>query len=687
MQNIVKSNDFDLNLIVNILKSRKEHNITSRQNFRISETIWFDDIIWNFNYLNTNNRGENNYRFDFTNIPDEYVFYLKHVVLNEIKFTNNSFGSIHKMFEVLSRFFRSMYDDEKKYIIMLNKKVISQYLDKQSNTNSPSSMEKICVYLKKLFKFFKSISDYSYDDVIKYIENKNSEYATKAKLYTSKNEYIPDDFLNQTISLAIKDMNDEKLSISKRIIACLIILIAETGMRIEEASLLESNMLDTIYIDSIGKEVNYLNFKTFKTKDNIGEYKETFCYLSDIASNAYRTCEQLMSNAIDNLNEIPNLRRLIILNGMESKLPKPSRVSALRKIVNNIPIDELEKIKKIEKKYLFIDGRTGLQKKGADVLRENLVSFYIRHSDDINLDNLSSSEIESLNILNISSKSKFEKEFTKEQRHHLSYDNIKEKNFYYVNPHRFRVTVCTKLFVQDVHLDFIVTHMNHISEDMTNYYNKSYTLKNDLKEALNILSLMSPNSGGLIESDSSNVESDTYKLLLSDDLLKESISKMNSFLKKNKLNILTDINVILKKLEKLSAPVATNDFGICINIITQKICENRESFSKEIGSYFLNITLPTYKDIHYTYELFEERVKVVNHNKKILEKNNLFLNEYERELNILKHLVENKLNKEVQLLNNDLNTHGYNYVVEKYPNAEYIAKNINKIQKEINKWI
>lgn len=101
----------------------------------------------------------------------------------------------------------------------------------------------------------------------------------------------------------------------------------------------------------------------------------------------------------------------------------------------------------------------------------------------------------------------------------------------------------------------------------------------------------------------------------------------------------------------------------------------------------MNITLPTYKDIHYTYELFEERVKVVNHNKKMLEKNSSFLNEYERELNILKHLIENKLNKEIQLLNNDLCTHGYNYVVEKYPNAEYIAKNINKIQKEINKWI
>ena len=57
---------------------------------------------------------------------------------------------------------------------------------------------------------------------------------------------------------------------------------------------------------------------------------------------------------------------------------------------------------------------------------------------------------------------------------------------------------------------------------------------------------MSQNSNGLIECDSSNVTSDTYKLLLSDDLLKENISKMNNFLKKNKLNILTDINIILK---------------------------------------------------------------------------------------------------------------------------------------------
>src|SRR5699024_7267177 len=65
-----------------------------------------------------------------------------------------------------------------------------------------------------------------------------------------------------------------------------------------------------------------------------------------------------------------------------------------------------------------------------------------------------------------------------------SLDEIKKISYPYVNLHRFRTTVCTKLFKQKVHIDFIMKHMNHISADMTNYYNKSFQLENKLEKSM-----------------------------------------------------------------------------------------------------------------------------------------------------------------------------------------------------------
>ena len=158
---------------------------------------------------------------------------------------------------------------------------------------------------------------------------------------------------------------------------------------------------------------------------------------------------------------------------------------------------------------------------------------------------------------------------------------------------------------------------------------------------------------------------------------------MNSFLEENNLNILTDIDEILKRLKRLSAPVAANDLGVCINIISQCICEKREMFNNTLD---LQITLPTYKNINYTYDLYKERIKIVKHNKEISDANKTYNNEYEREVNSLRHLINTKLKKELELLQEDLNKVGCDSVIEKYPYLEHIVKNISNINEEIKIW-
>lgn len=689
---VSKQPNHNMEFLMNVKKSRKNFNYKKNENFKISNSsILFNDDIWDFNYLNVNNRKKTPYRYNFTNIPSQFTFIIKHLVLNEIFYKKNSFGSTERMYTEVTRFLKELDKMGVSNILMLDKKTLEKYINKKKKTLSNNSVERLCVLIEKVIELLEEMTGKEFNGAKSFIKQTAQDCRIFRDAYSAKNDYIPDSFLNQTISLAIKDMNDEDLDLGRRIVACLIVIIAETGMRGEEVSLLESGMLDTITIKSTNKKLHYLRFKTFKTQSNTGEYTETFCYLPPNATNAYKTAEKLMNQAVDQKrSERSELRSIILAAGKEDILNKleilpcgQPALSDLREIVQNMSDKEIQLAQKNRKKYIYVDWKWGRQKRGSNVFRNDLVSFYIRHKDDINLDNIKQSDIENLNQFMFTNESKFNREFTIAQRKTIKYKDVVNDIYYYVNPHRFRVTVCTKLFAGNVYLDYIVKHMNHLSEDMTVYYNKAFQAKDELEESMKILALMSKDSNGLIETDIDKVENVAYKTLLSDNILKENIDKMNSFLKENNFNILTDIDVILKRLKRLSAPVAANDLGICISIISQSVCEKREMFYSTLD---LQITLPTYKNINYTYDLYKERVKIVKHNKAISDKNNSYNNEYEREVNSLKHLVNTKLKKELELLQEDLNKFGCDSVIEKYPYLDYIIKNISSINEEIKKW-
>lgn len=682
--------DSNVDFIKNVVKSKENYNSIENENFRISNSnIYFNDDIWDFNYLNVNKRTKSRYIYNFNTIPDEFTFIVKHIIIQEIFYKKNSFSTAKQKFNISSKFFKRMYKSDIKDILMIDKETIQQYMDECKNSVSPEEIKKTCSYLCDIFELLEDITGYEYSSVKNLLKEIHKELKSTRNALTARNDYIPDSFLDQTISLAIQDMYNEDLKYNDRIVACLLIIMAETGMRLEEVSLLESGKLHTINLKSKNKELNYLDFKTFKTKNNAGEYKDTYCYLPVKATKAYRICEKLVDEVIDSLNPYVRMRTLILLSGEGDKLiENEGKISSkfkgkIRKIYNKIPNDKIKDAEIKARQYLFINPVNGLPKDNSSTLYRNIKSFYIRHKDDINLEKIKKSELKNLNQFRFKNKKEYETMLGAKERKKFKYEDVKDNIYYYVNPHRFRVTVCTKLFQGGVQLDYIVKHMNHLSEDMTVFYNKSNELKDDLDEAMKILCCLSKDSNGLIETNPINIKSETYKGLLSDKIIKESIDRINIFLKRNNLNILTDITIVLKKLKKFSAPVIENELGICINIITQNICEKRAFFAHELD---YTIALPTYKNLYYTYDLFKERKKVVMHNKDIYENDRTYINEYEREVNALKHLINTRLAKEINLLEIDLEKLGDKVVIKKYPNLDYIIKNISSIKKEIDKW-
>lgn len=679
----------NLEFITNIMKSKKYFYDAEGEDYRISDSsAFFNDDVWDFNYLNKNNRRMDLYRFNFANVPSQFRSISKHLVIQELFFKKNSFGSVSNTLNITKDFFLYMDKLNINSYLMLDKQSVETYLNFKRKNVSNNRLETICTHISRIFYFLEENTDIKYNTIKKKLFDIGKECRTYRDAFSARNDYIPDLFLNQTISLAIKDMNNEDLNISDRIVACLIIILAETGMRVEEVSLLESGMLDTITVKSINKNVNYIRFKTFKTTSSIGEYQNTYCYLPENSTAAYLMAEKLMIQAVERKRtQASEYKSIIIAAGKESEVEKTKNGNAsmpsMKKIIKSMSKEELEQAEAKRRKYIYVNGNTGRQKRGNIVLRNDILDFYVRHKDDIDLSKLNQSEIDNLNEFRYTSESKFIRDFSKSQREKISFQDIQDEVFYYVNPHRFRVTVCTKLFVSNVHLDYIVKHLNHLSEDMTIFYNKAYELKDDLEESLNILSLLSKNNSGLIETDLNNVDNEEYKKLLSDDILRESINRINSFLEENDFNILTDIDKILKKLKKLSAPVASSDLGVCVNIISQNICEKRDVIYNSLD---LQVALPTYKDIHYTYDLYKERVKIVKHNKEISIKDEIYNNEYNRELNSLNHLINTRFKNELELLQEDLNNQGYDFVIERYPYLENIIKNISFINEEIKQW-
>lgn len=239
--------------------------------------------------------------------------------------------------------------------------------------------------------------------------------------------------------------------------------------------------------------------------------------------------------------------------------------------------------------------------------------------------------------------------------------------------------------MQGVHIDYIVKHMNHLSEDMTAYYNKSTIFIDELKESIKLISDIS-NDKGLLETDTDKIN----KAFLDEankDELSEKIKRVNEFLEKNSLNINKDIIKISKLLLKTNTTIEENDFGMCIRSIINGICEKKKYFSSLEDNYYIGIQLDTYEFLNNHYNRFKQKRNVVLHNKEVAEKNSQYLNEYNRERKALNYYVKKTVCREIELLENDIEEFGMDNIISRYPSLREIIGNFEKVKGELKLWI
>ena len=671
---------YDENIGRNFYLAKRE-KIENRCNldFRINDGVSFKDDKWDFNYLNINNRSSTKYRIYFSEIPEQFKYYVKMNILYRITRRKNSIQTCIKACNGLGIFISALVKNNITDVRLINIDNTKKFLDDYKVTHTSGTLYGLVREISMFVDSIQEIDNIDLGDLKDYL-NKSSKELGSCSLLKAKNDYIPDSFLNQLVSLALKDIDNPDLDINYRIFACLLVILAETGMRIEELTLLETGKLDKLTIGDL--ECNYLQFLTFKIHEYETEYKATYSWMSDKATKAYEKCEEFVDKVIVELSEQPRQHLFYYFHTgkMNSRYVKKEH----KEFINGLDKKTIEEINQKVRRYLWIDSIRGLHKTSTHIFREQIKKFMVRHHGDIDTNKIPNHDMKKIKSFRIKSIYQFERFFSVEERLTLKFDEVKEINFWYLNPHMFRVTVCTKLFMQGVHLDFIIRHLNHLSEDMTNYYNKSYELVNNLEESIRIISEIS-NEEGLIPMQSERNESfETYE---KDKIINCKIEKINKFLKRNKVNIRTDIKALLKLMEKLNSILKENEFGICIRSVAAGLCERKKSFNLHMNDHGVGTQLETYRFFDCDYERFKQKIDILKHNERISKQDSRYNVEFEREQKSLKRYISHTLKIQLELIEKEICLKGKERIIKDNPNLKDIIQQFNDIKKEILEWI
>lgn len=233
-----------------------------------------------------------------------------------------------------------------------------------------------------------------------------------------KTQDIPKEYFNRYLATAVKVMNSNDADINDRGIACLMVLLSQTGLREGQLRTLKINALREISILDGEKTAFFMKFVISKRKDSpVGE-----TFLNPLAYRAYTTLVDIFK----------------------------------------------EHRKKIKSDFLYTPTTLKEGPITPNTLSKHMIKFCLLHAEEIGCINVSDKypELQTLKCdsNNNGAKQRVLKLFIKE---HNKYHN---DVISFPNCHQFRVHLCTELYFAGVNLEVIQHYMSHLSKDMTDYY-------------------------------------------------------------------------------------------------------------------------------------------------------------------------------------------------------------------------
>ncbi|HFK1498001.1 TPA: hypothetical protein ACGXMW_002251 [Bacillus paranthracis] len=251
------------------------------------------------------------------------------------------------------------------------------------------------------------------------------------------------------------------------------------------------------------------------------------------------------------------------------------------------------------------------------------------------------------------------------------------KYFYYIHPHQFRVAVANELRDKGVTLQWIKRHMNHLEEEMTKHYFR------DERIIIDTFNNRASEDGKQLETNPLNVTNIEIKKELYDSELKGVYEAINKFLKKKKLNIFRNLEEILSLLK--NTPVRESEIGFCMNTI--KLCERQEQLSMLEKWYYLRPQIVDISNFKFTLRRFDDKLKLVAHNREVAKENIKYERQYTLELTSLQYFFKNKFLPEFTLLKEQIDELDKSELILRYPELKEVILNFEYIERSIPEWL
>lgn len=376
----------------------------------ITPSIRFSDNKWDFS-----DEIHKNVVFNFSSI-NSMIFrvFSKRVTLRRMFYDGNRNRTTYDMFLNINRFIRFLEKEKYMYDLQyITPEIIHEYME--SYKKKGRTKQYLSKQLFSIEELLKEIEIAGYDINLSQFKNILRSITweeRKAEAVANKTPNIPKRIFNKVVHAAIKDMDDETLSLEDRMMACLIVILSHTGMRKGELQLLEANKLQDITRLNKEEKAYILDFFTYKTTGTKkGRWTKTIAFPYTIK--AYDTLEALS---------------------------KERRVKG-------------------KTNYLYINKKGNRYSNTAFANRFDI--FFYRHQDLFNgLTDFERTQVHcqkiNKNLIGYLGRSRFPNIFIGE-------------NYFALNPHQFRVALAN-ILKDKVKLQWIREHMNHLSEEMTEHY-------------------------------------------------------------------------------------------------------------------------------------------------------------------------------------------------------------------------
>lgn len=583
-------------------------------------TIPFSSDTWDFAPMITDEYQATRYtKFNFKDAHSQYKEILKFYIYDRItvkKVKIQTLVDYNKRLRVFSRYLGDNYIYSLEFVTLDTIKNFTDSLLEEKNLKM-STIQGYVNPILGLFRFYEErfpernllVSSREIEKHYNAIWKRHG-IARKTPV-KDRTPDVPNAFFNPYLSRAIKIMDSKDADINTRGIASLIVLFSQTGLRESQVNTLKINAVREIGIMNNEKTAHFLTYTSIKKVGGNNTYVKGETILNDLGYKAYTTLVDIYK----------------------------------------------ERRKQIGTDFLFCPTTTSNIPVCDTTIQTYMKKFCLDNAKEIDCVNVSDKypELKTIKVSTLRARGYGKK-----------YDLKDDDEISYITTHQFRVHLCTELYYKNIPLSIIQHYMNHLSEDMADYYVRRSEFSEKEEEYANaVLKVI--------------VEEGSKPLGANSDSL---TSKIDEFIKKGKFNVSKDIDTIISELKR-RMPIKEKLGGICIKSGPKRDCSKDAATDEFYCAYGVcpnHFHLYTMADI--TYTRCKAIVKTMEHNEK-----QGFIRQSQKERNKLIHVAKHSLVPELNQLKEELSKRGAQWIKEKHPNLEDIINNIEIITEEVNSWI